>query len=83
MCVLAEIRLDDFGHWMTDRLDLSEHLQDAVLHLLHGIRNSVGAMHLDRAGRLVDSEFVPSQVELLVGERQVLNDGDWLSARMS
>ncbi len=53
---------------MADGLDLREHLQDAVLNLLHGVRDSVGPVHLHLAGRLVHRKLVPLQVELLVGQ---------------
>ena len=48
------------------RLDLREHLQNAVLHLLHGVRNSIRPMHLDRAGIFIHSELVPLQIEFVV-----------------
>ncbi len=75
VCVLSQRGLDDTHDRMTEGLDLREHLEHPMLHLLHRIRNAVGAMHLNGSGRLVDGEIIPVQVELLVGEREILNHG--------
>jgi hypothetical protein len=74
MRVLAQVGLDDPQEWVADGLDLREHLQDAVLHLLDRVRNSVGPVHLHLAGRLVHRKLVPLQVEGAVCQGQVLND---------
>src|SRR5208283_3439727 len=74
MRVLPQIGLHNFGNRVTDGFDLSEHLQDAVPNLLHGVGYSVRPMHLDRTGSLVHRELVPLQVKLLVCQGQVLND---------
>ena len=54
---------------------MSEHLQNTVFDLLHGVGHSVRPVHLHLAGRLVHRKLVPLQVELFVGQGQVLNDG--------
>ena len=73
MRILAQIGLHDFGYRMANGIDLSEHLQDAVLHLLYRIGNAVRPVHLDCAGVLIYGELVPFQAELFVGEREVLD----------
>jgi hypothetical protein len=74
MGVLAQVGFDDAHEGVSHRLDLREGLQDAVLYLLDRIRNTVGTMHLHRAGILIYTQLVPLQVERAVCQGQILDD---------
>ena len=73
MRVLAQSGLHDFGKRVTDSLDLCEHSQHSVLHLLHCVGDSIWPMHLHRTRRLVHRKLIPLQVELFVGKGEVLD----------
>ena len=74
MRVLPQVGLDDAHKWVPDRLNLREHLENAVLHLLDRIRNTVRPVHFHCAGVLVHRKFVPLQAEGAVCQCQVLDD---------
>jgi hypothetical protein len=69
--VLLERGLDDAGNGMTHRLELPEHGQDTVLHLLQRVGHAVGPADHDAARRLVDRGLVPVDTEHLDRQHQV------------